>query len=209
MSRIVRIFHEHHTLENRLFHITSNTSAFHTSTIYRKDYYDVLNIKRDSSPQEIKLAYYKLSKQYHPDVNNSKNAENNFKEIQEAYGILGDELHKREYDESLRYPKGGVYDEHFKAQYKNAKRPYTYEGANPFKRPESKEDINFENNYWNNDVFSTQDKRVLNKIFKKVIYVFFLYFLFYTVFSITSENEKAAALRSYRKQLEAKNNKTS
>jgi curved DNA-binding protein CbpA len=80
----------------------SSRSNIHTSIPQKKDHYETLNVDRKSTRQEIKLAYYKLSKQYHPDVNKAESAENYFKEIQQAYGVLGDEASKREYDESLR-----------------------------------------------------------------------------------------------------------
>ena len=54
-----------------------------------KEYYDVLGLKQGSSEEEIKKAYRKLSKQYHPDLNpNNKQAEEKFKKIAEAYEIL-------------------------------------------------------------------------------------------------------------------------
>ena len=67
----------------------------------QKDYYKVLNIEKNSTKQNIKQAYYKLSKVYHPDINNESEAETKFKEIQEAYDILGDESRKNEYDQSI------------------------------------------------------------------------------------------------------------
>ena len=51
-----------------------------------KDYYAILNIKRDADEKEIKRAYRKLAKKYHPDTNpNNKEAEQKFKEVTEAY----------------------------------------------------------------------------------------------------------------------------
>lgn len=69
---------------------------------YAKNYYEVLNVSKTSSKKEIKLAYYKLSKVYHPDVTEVHNSENKYKEIQEAYHVLGDEKRRHEYDTSLR-----------------------------------------------------------------------------------------------------------
>jgi len=62
------------------------------------NYYDVLNINKNASQDEIKKAYYKLALQYHPDKNKDKNAENKFKEIGEAYEVLSDENKRRNYD---------------------------------------------------------------------------------------------------------------
>ncbi|MDY7031773.1 MAG: J domain-containing protein [Thermodesulfobacteriota bacterium] len=67
--------------------------------IQYKDYYDILGVKRDSSEKDIKNAYRKLARKYHPDVNpGDKQAEEKFKEINEAYEVLGDSEKKAKYD---------------------------------------------------------------------------------------------------------------
>jgi curved DNA-binding protein len=64
-----------------------------------RDYYDVLGVSRAAAPDEIKSAYRKLARKYHPDVNkNDKNAEAKFKEIQEAYEVLRDPKKRKQYD---------------------------------------------------------------------------------------------------------------
>ena len=64
-----------------------------------KDYYAVLGVKRDAAQKEIKSAYRKLARKYHPDVNpNNQEAETRFKEINEAYEVLGDEEKRKKYD---------------------------------------------------------------------------------------------------------------
>ncbi|MBN2498684.1 MAG: J domain-containing protein [Deltaproteobacteria bacterium] len=62
-------------------------------------YYDILGVKRDASAKEIKSAYRKLARKYHPDVNpGDSKAEERFKEISEAYDVLGDEKKRGQYD---------------------------------------------------------------------------------------------------------------
>lgn len=64
-----------------------------------KDYYEILNVSRDASQDEIKSSFRKLAKKYHPDLNpNDKEAEQRFKEINEAYEVLGDPEKRKRYD---------------------------------------------------------------------------------------------------------------
>jgi curved DNA-binding protein len=63
------------------------------------DYYEVLKISKSATPAEIKKAYRKLARKYHPDVNKDKDAEDKFKEINAAYEILSDKEKKAQYDQ--------------------------------------------------------------------------------------------------------------
>ncbi len=64
-----------------------------------RDYYDILGVDRAADAAEIKKAYRKLARKYHPDVNpNNPDAESRFKEIQEAYAVLSDADKRRQYD---------------------------------------------------------------------------------------------------------------
>ncbi len=64
-----------------------------------KDYYDILGIKRDASEKEVKQAYRRLARKYHPDVNpGDKSAEARFKQINEAYEVLSDKDKRQKYD---------------------------------------------------------------------------------------------------------------
>lgn len=64
-----------------------------------RDYYQILGVKKDASQEEIKKAYRKLARKYHPDVNpDDPNAEEKFKDINEAYQVLSDEEKRSKYD---------------------------------------------------------------------------------------------------------------
>ncbi len=65
----------------------------------KRDYYEVLGVSKSASKDEIKKAYRKLAKEYHPDKNKAPEAEAKFKEAQEAYDILSDEQKRKAYDQ--------------------------------------------------------------------------------------------------------------
>ena len=64
-----------------------------------KSYYDILGVSKNADEKEIKSAFRKLAKQYHPDINKEPGAEAKFKEIGEAYAVLGDAEKRRQYDQ--------------------------------------------------------------------------------------------------------------
>lgn len=64
----------------------------------KRDYYEVLGVGRDSTPEEIKRSFRRLARQYHPDVNKDPGAEARFKEINEAYEVLSDTDKRAAYD---------------------------------------------------------------------------------------------------------------
>ncbi|MBE7074053.1 MAG: molecular chaperone DnaJ [Clostridiales bacterium] len=64
-----------------------------------KDYYGVLGVDKNASDDEIKSAYRRLAKKYHPDLNKTEEAANKFKEINEAYEVLGDSKKRANYDQ--------------------------------------------------------------------------------------------------------------
>ncbi|HYK72506.1 MAG TPA: molecular chaperone DnaJ [Pseudoneobacillus sp.] len=65
----------------------------------KRDYYEVLGVSKSASKDELKKAYRKLSKQYHPDINKEPDANEKFKEIAEAYEVLSDDQKKAQYDQ--------------------------------------------------------------------------------------------------------------
>lgn len=87
-----------------------------------RDYYEILGVNKDASEKEIKSAYRKLAKKYHPDLNpNDEKAQEKFKEINEAYEVLSDKDKKQKYDTF-----GSSYDFQNGANFDPSQYGYTY-----------------------------------------------------------------------------------
>ena len=72
---------------------------FVSKIMYNTEYYDRLGVSKDASQDEIKRAYRKMSKKYHPDINKEPGAEEKYKEVQEAYETLSDDQKRAAYDQ--------------------------------------------------------------------------------------------------------------
>jgi curved DNA-binding protein len=72
-----------------------------------RDYYEILGLKRSADADEVKRAYRKLARKFHPDVSKEKNAEDKFKEVQEAYEVLRDSEKRAAYDQLGRDFRNG------------------------------------------------------------------------------------------------------
>lgn len=104
-----------------------------------KDYYKIMGVSPDASEKEIKLAYRKLARKYHPDLNKEPKAEEHFKEMGEAYEVLKDPTKRAEYDNHL---KNREFNQH--SQQQNAR--YSDHGSDPRHQQSSQ---------FNNDFFES------------------------------------------------------
>lgn len=79
----------------------SQSRSFRASNVLNnKDFYKTLNVSKGASQDEIKKAYFKMAKEFHPDVNKAPEAKEKFATINEAYETLGDENKRRVYDQT-------------------------------------------------------------------------------------------------------------
>ncbi|MEE4190615.1 MAG: DnaJ domain-containing protein, partial [Halieaceae bacterium] len=72
-----------------------------------KDYYKILGVEPEAEKADIKTTYRRLARKYHPDLNPGEEAEASFKEVAEAWEVLGNDERRAEYDELRRYGSTG------------------------------------------------------------------------------------------------------
>lgn len=77
----------------------SRRFPYHPSNVAQKDYYEVLGLKRSATQDDIKSAFRRLARQYHPDINKAPDASKKFAEVQRAYDVLSDEQKRQMYDQ--------------------------------------------------------------------------------------------------------------
>ena len=68
-------------------------------TTQKRDYYEILGVSKNASDEDLKKAFRKLAFEFHPDRNKDKNAEEKFKEINEAYQVLSDQEKRARYEQ--------------------------------------------------------------------------------------------------------------
>ena len=106
----------------------------------KRDYYEILGIEKGAGKAELKAAYRKMALKYHPDRNKEKDAEEQFKEINEAYEVLSDEKKRQAYDQfghAAFDPRSGGFGGFGQAGRTQGSGPFTYTysssgGGNPF-----------------------------------------------------------------------------
>ncbi|KAI4836468.1 DnaJ protein [Plasmodium brasilianum] len=145
---------------SKTFHNGKSTGMSQRSHFSSKSFYDILNVKKGSSKNEIKQAYRKLALMYHPDrnPNNRKESEQKFREITEAYETLSDDNKKKIYDSQLN---NGFYSDNFNSNYSTS----SNNNVNYNFQTRKMTDEEIENVFKN--VFGTMN---LNDIFKSNIF---------------------------------------
>jgi len=104
--------------------------------VSKRDYYEILGIPKNATPEEIKKAYRQLALRYHPDRNKSPDAEEKFKEINEAYEVLSDPKKRKAYDQfghaAFSPGSGFGFPGGFTRTYKKGPFTYTYTTTGSF-----------------------------------------------------------------------------
>lgn len=89
----------HHARAGRPIHVKNLQPNIRTRLLSSKNHYDVLQVSRRASRADIKHAYLRLAKEFHPDLNNDPGAASKFREVSAAYEVLGDNQKRLIYDQ--------------------------------------------------------------------------------------------------------------
>ncbi|MFT4060015.1 MAG: DnaJ C-terminal domain-containing protein [Legionella sp.] len=89
-----------------------------------KDYYKIMGLSEDATEKDIKLAYRRLARKYHPDLNKEPNAEERFKEMGEAYEVLKDPIKRAQYDNYRKYGATSQQQQHQYSRHSNHQGPF-------------------------------------------------------------------------------------
>lgn len=133
-----------------------NLSFFRKSKLSLRNrnynFYEVLGVERTSSNEDIKSAYLKLAKQYHPDLNKSEGAEDKFKSITVAYEALNNQRNRDLYDAYMYSdPYSDMNYEHFKEKEKNFNNENFYQEKARWDRYNEQFKNKKESSFWNNN----------------------------------------------------------
>ncbi|MGC1181706.1 DnaJ C-terminal domain-containing protein [Legionella sp.] len=96
-----------------------------------KDYYKIMGLSPEATEKDIKLAYRRLARKYHPDISKETNAEERFKEMGEAYEVLKDPIKRAEYDQYLKNQKFNAQGQQQSTWHTEHSGPYQSQGT-PF-----------------------------------------------------------------------------
>ncbi len=108
-----------------------------------RDYYEILGVKRDAEPNEIKKAYRRLARKYHPDVNKAADAKQKFAEVQEAFEALSDPENRKAYDQFGHAGVKGRAGPGFEG-FTGRGRTYTGPGGQSYRVDQGQADVNLD-----------------------------------------------------------------
>ena len=127
----------------------------------KKNYYDILQINRNASPEIVEKAYKTLAKKYHPDLqpeNKKKEAESILKEINEAYEILSDSERKKAYDLELKK----LQELEEQKKFEDYKKTYSSEQSS-YNTHQNTSTQNFDSTNQEKNIYTSQQQKMISK----------------------------------------------
>jgi len=149
-----------------------------------KNYYEVLGINKNASPDEVKHRYYFLTQAYHPDKfrekEQKKAAEEEFKLIREAYEVLKDPVNRAQYDRSLTLINKNEREKEFQSKHENEEHLYSRnkEPSNAYHQP---------------DIKQNKNKTKSSNAWLWIVLIILIYFTFYSLKNIISKNNSTSS----------------